>query len=61
MSAWVTILTVMAGVVVSILLNLYITSMVIDTWHESSVKPMQDEIDGLRFELQELHHLREEG
>jgi uncharacterized membrane protein YgaE (UPF0421/DUF939 family) len=61
MSAWMTILMMVTGVVISILFNLYFTSMVIDSWHETSVRPMQEEIYELRAELQELHHLREEG
>ena len=55
MSAWATILVVIIGVVVSILVNLYLHSLVLDVYHRTNVEPMQEDINTLQGQIKELY------
>ena len=51
MSAWTVILLFMCCVTAGILINAYLTSLIMDTYHKSNVEPMQEELEDLREQL----------
>jgi len=58
MNAWATILLVIAGVVVSILVNVYLHSLVLDVYHRTNVEPLQEDFATLQGQMKELYSER---